>query len=131
MARPQKKKLNDQKKEVINEEFLKASDSIPSEHDIVIAKHIPEIRKVMFINQRDPGYCLEFHYASATHPLKQYKLLHGFEYDLPIEIISHLESCAEKQYGYRKGLDGCPEMYVKGLKYNFSFRAPNHQRLAA
>lgn len=129
MARPQRmRRLNDAKSEVIAENVLKQNpDGLPSTDDmvsepVVVAKQIPEYRKVQFLNGRDPGYPLDFHYASSTHPLKIYKLIHGHEYNLPVEIIDHLESCNEPQYGYRKGADGHPEMYVVSRKYIFQLR---------
>src|ERR1700754_3122853 len=125
MGRP-KSKLNSKGSEYIQENVLKenpeglpACATVPKEGEIVVAKYIPEMKKISFINGRDPGYPLEFHYHSATHPLKSYTLYHGKEYTLTQEIIDHLESCAERQYGYRVGINGHPEMYVKGLKYNF------------
>ena len=131
MARMQRmRRLNDAKSEVIAdnilkqdpEGFKKTEDAAIEE--VVISKNVPEYRKIVFLNGRDPGYPLDFHYASATHPLKIYKLLHGHEYNLPVEIIEHLESCNEPQYGYRRGADGHPEMYVQSRKYIFQFRTP-------
>ena len=125
MARP-RKILNEAKSEVIASEILKESpEGLPEAKlapTVVIANKVPEYRKIVFVNGRDPGYPLEFHYASATHPLKQYKLLHGHEYNLPVEIIDHLESCNEPQYAYRKGMDGHPEMYIASRKYIFQCR---------
>lgn len=122
----QKSKLNEAKSEVIEENILKENPvGLPDEAGIVITNHIPEMRAITFINNRDPGHTLEFHYHSKTHPLKQYKLIHGQEYDLPVEIIDHLENCAERQYGYRTGRDGHPEMYTKGLKYIFTCKSVN------
>lgn len=125
MARP--KRLNDRKAEVINEEIFKENpDGLPKAHtaveenEVVIASFMPEIKRVMFINGRDPGQELMFHYHSKTHPLKHYTLFHGKEYDLPVEVIDHLETRAEAQYGYRTGSSGHPEMYVKSHKYIFS-----------
>jgi hypothetical protein len=134
-AKP-KAKLNEAKSEVIQEEILKESTEelpeaspnelgIPDDDGIVAASvvsKIPEMRRIVFLNGRDPGYPLEFHYHSKTHPLKQYKLLHGHEYDLPVEIIDHLEGCNEPQYAYRNGPDGHPEMYTKGKKFIFQCR---------
>ena len=131
MARIQRmRKLNDAKSEVIAENILKQNpEGFESTDDnihaqVVVTNHVPEYRRVVFINRRDPGYPLDFHYASKTHPLKIYKLLHGIEYNLPVEVIEHLEGCAENQYAYRKGLDGHPEMYVSGRKYIFQLRNP-------
>lgn len=131
MARTQRmRRLNDAKSEVIAENILKQDpEGLQKTEDVqldqvVITKQIPEYRTVVFLNGRDPGYPLDFHYASATHPLKLYKLLHGHEYKLPVEIIEHLESCNEPQYAYRRGLDGHPEMYIVSRKYIFQLRNP-------
>jgi hypothetical protein len=75
--------------------------------------------KFTFLNGRDPGVALQFHYHSGTCPLKQYTLYHGHEHELPQEIIDHLENCAEPNYGYKPGLDGHPQVFVKGKKYIF------------
>ena len=124
------RRLNTQKAEVIHENYLKETPDGFSEPQlpggitgVVVADKIPEIRHVQFLNGRDPGRELMFHYHSATHPLKHYTLFHGKEYDLPVEIIEHLESCAEKQYGYRMGPNGHPEMYTKSLKYLYTCKS--------
>ncbi len=131
MARPRRmQRLNDAKSEVIADNVLKQDpEGLPSTEDlkmdqIVIAKNIPEYRSVIFLNGRDPGYPLDFHYASKTHPLKIYKLIHGHEHKLPVEVIEHLESCAEPQYAYRRGADGHPEMYQVSKKFIFQLRTP-------
>ncbi len=125
MARP-KSKLNSKPAEYIEQnvfmespEGLPPCPTVPEEKEIVIAKYIPEMKRIQFINGRDPGQELMFHYHSKTHPLKHYTLYHGKEYELPVEIIEHLETCAERQYGYRQGPNGHPEMYIKALKYIF------------
>lgn len=119
-----KSKLNNKGSEYIEQNILKESPeglppcpTVPQEGEIVMTRHIPEMKKVTFINGRDPGYPLDFHYHSKTHPLKHYTLYHGKDHLLPVEIIEHLENCAESQYGYRQGANGHPEMYVKGKKY--------------
>jgi hypothetical protein len=123
MARPQKR-LNDAKSEVIEDNFLKQDpEGLPDSSGIVIAKHIPPMRRIIFLNGRDPGQELMFHYHSSTHPLKHYTLFHGKEYDLSEEVIQHLENCAERQYGYRQGQSGHPEMYTKSLKYIFQCKS--------
>lgn len=112
--------LGDSKSEVVEEEFLKENPKgMPDKHGLVVARDIPEMKKITFINERDPGKALEFHYASGTHPLKHYTLYHGYDYTLTQEVIDHLENCAEKIYGYRKSEQGKPEMYTKSLKYIF------------
>lgn len=86
---------------------------------VVVATGIPSVEKVVFRNQRDPGYPLEFHYASKTHPFKMYKLIDGHEYTLPSEVIRNLESCRENIHKYRKNNDGIPEIYVAGYRTHF------------
>ena len=131
MARPRKESaIGDAKSEVIAENILKDNPEglPPIDYDqtekVVIAKEMPKYRRIVFLNGRDPGYPLDFHYASGTHPLKIYKLLHGKEYDLPEEVIEHLESCNEPVYAYRKGDDGHPQMFIESRKYIFQCRTP-------
>lgn len=112
--------LNNKSSEVIEDNILKENpEGLPDESGLVLSRHIPKMRKIQFINGRDPGYPLEFHYHSKTHPLKHYQLFHGFNHELPEEVIEHLENCAENQYAYRKTPQGHPEMYVKSQKYLF------------
>lgn len=120
-------KLNDKPSEYIEQNILKESPeglppsaTVPEEGEVVVAHYIPEMRRIMFINGRDPGQELMFHYHSKTHPLKHYTLFHGKEYDLPVEVIDHLETRCEPVYGYRVGVSGHPEMYTKSQKYIFS-----------
>lgn len=114
------KRLNDQKGEVIAEEILKENPTgLPDKAGLVIAKEVPKYRKIQFMNGRDPGYPLEFHYHSKTHPLKHYTLYHGMEHELPEEVIDHIENCHENIYAYKTGVNGHPEMYVKSHKYIF------------
>lgn len=89
------------------------------ENQVVIANEIPKFEKVTFRNQRDPGHVLEFHYASKTHPFKQYKLVDGEKYDLPIEVIKNLERCRENIEKYRRNANGIPEIFVAGYKTHF------------
>lgn len=126
MARPQTR-LNDQKAEVIAENHLlqnpEGLDKIEPESEVVIANHIPAYRKVVFLNGRDPGLPLDFHYRTKTHPLKLYTLFHGQEHDLPEEVIEHLENCAVPVYGYRVNpLSGHPESYIKSRNYLYTLK---------
>lgn len=121
MARP-KSKLNNAKSKVIEDNILKEnpdgmSGVIPK---VVPVKVMPEMETVVFRNDRDPGVMHEFHYHSATHPLKHYKLYHGKEVTLPVEIIEHLENRKIPLYAYRPGPDGHPEMYINGYRYYFT-----------
>lgn len=138
MARPRKmQRLNDKKSSVIAENILKQDPEGLSQAEqsvqekVILFKHIPEMREAIFINNRDPGYPLDFHYSSGTHPLKVYKLFHGHTYTLPVEVIEHLESCNEPQYGYRKNIYGYPEHYIVSRKYIFQFRTANTSIKAA
>lgn len=117
-------KLNDKPQEYIEQNILMESPeglppcpTVPLEGEIVIARTIPVMKRIIFINGRDPGQELMFHYHSKTHPLKHYTLFHGKEYDLTEEIIEHLESRSEANYGHRTGHSGHPEMYYKAPKY--------------
>lgn len=129
MARPLGS-LNKAKSKVIAENVLVENPEglPPVDHEsldqVVVVNEMPKYRKIIFINGRDPGYPLDFHYSSATHPLKIYKLIHGQEYDLPEEVIEHLESRSEPVYAYRRGPDGHPEMYTESRKYIFQCRTP-------
>lgn len=113
--------------EKLQEEYLSgpADESIEQvakelkEDVVVIVKEMPRLEKVVFRNQRDPGYPLEFHYASKTHPFKQYKLIDGQTYDLPVEVIRNLEGCRENVHKYRRSSAGIPEIYVAGYKTHF------------
>ena len=89
------------------------------EDQVVIVNEMPKVEKVVFRNQRDPGHVLDFHYASATHPFKQYKLIDGHTYNLPIEVIKNLESCRENIEKYRRNSEGIPEIYIAGYKTHF------------
>jgi hypothetical protein len=138
MAR-KKSVLNQASTDVIEKNFLepdpegfKPMDAAEKEiTGVVPVRVMPKLRKVIFLNGRDPGVALHFHYHSKTHPLKHYTLFHGKEHELTEEIIDHLESCAERQYAYRQGPDGCPEQYVKSLKYIFQCRNSGSRQYAA
>lgn len=113
--------------EQLQEEHLKgpADESIQEikeqlmEDKVVVAHEIPKFEAVIFRNQRDPGHVLEFHYSSSTHPFKQYKLVDGQKYSLPLEVIQNLERCKENIEKYRRNSQGIPEIYVAGYKTHF------------
>src|SRR5260221_8930691 len=93
-----------------NESMEEVSAAL-KDNQVVVIKEKPDYESVIFRNQRDPGYPLEFHYASKSHPFKQYKLIDGQKYDLPREVIRNLESCRENIEKYRKGSQsGLPEI---------------------
>jgi hypothetical protein len=89
------------------------------ENQVVVVEQMPHVERVIFRNQRDPGHPLEFHYASKTHPFKQYKLIDGESYQLPFEVIKNLEQCRENIEKYRRNSQGLPEVYVAGYKTHF------------
>lgn len=90
------------------------------EDQVVVVKEKPDYENVTFRNQRDPGHMLEFHYASKTHPFKNYKLVDGQVYPLPREVIKNLESCRENIEKYRRNPhSGLPEVYIAGYKTHF------------
>lgn len=89
------------------------------EADVVPVAQMPRVETIIFRNQRDPGHPLEFHYSSATHPFKQYKLIDGKKYQLPYEVIVSLEGCRENIEKYRRNSEGIPEVYIAGYKSHF------------
>jgi hypothetical protein len=130
MARP-KNNLNSKSSEYIEENFLSPTPegletraTVPHDGELVVSGYIPEMRKVQFVNGRDPGQELMFHYHSETHPLKHYTLFHGKEYTLPVEIIEHLENCSIPVYAYRTSPEsGLPEMFTKSQKYLYQLKS--------
>ncbi len=129
---PNKPKLNNMDGETIAKNFLvEDPDCIPTEQKVVVANQVPAYERVVFVNNRDPGCILYFHYKSATHELKHYTLLHGLEYDLPVEVIKHLEgqgkndpyTCHARIYSERKNYEGLPESYISGYKPYFQCRS--------
>lgn len=89
------------------------------EDQIVVVDEVPKMERITFRNQRDPGHALEFHYSSKTSPFKQYKLIDGQQYTLPIEVIKNLEGCRENIEKYRRNSEGIPEIYIAGYKTHF------------
>lgn len=127
-----KSKLNNKSSKVIDKAFLEANPvGLPDEYGLVHhAVNIPVTRKIVFLNGRDPGVALHFHYHSKTHPLKNYTLYHGYEHELSEEVIDHLENCRESQYAFRRNERGEVEHYVKGHKYIFQCRSVKSVRAA-
>jgi hypothetical protein len=135
MSRQKKQTLGDSKEKKVTEEFLKENpEGIPdqiSQEKVVISDHIPKYEEVVFTNQRDPGVMLEFHYRSKTHPIKHYKLCDGEQYNLPKEIIDHLQSCSIPIYGRPEPDKSVMDLPVIGRKYMYSFRNPKSFRKVA
>jgi hypothetical protein len=133
MARP-KSKLNQANSKVIEDNILKENpEGLPSTEDlnpVQVVKVMPQMETIIFRNDRDPGVMHEFHYHSKTHRLAHYKLHHGKEYTLPREVVEHLEDRKIPIYGYRKGPDGHPEMYITSYKYYFQCKPVRDNRAA-
>lgn len=125
---PRKRPEKKQPVEQLQEQFLSgpADEEMDivrtemKENQVIVAKQVPDYEWVVFRNQRDPGYPLDFHYSSATSPFKQYTLIDGQKYHLPREIVRNLEGCRENIEKYRKNQStGLPEIYVAGYKTHF------------
>lgn len=135
MARPKKQTLGDAEEKKVTENFLKENpegvpDELP-EQKVVVSKHIPVMKEVVFVNQRDPGVMLEFHYKSKTYPMQHFKLMDGETYSLAEEIIDHLESCSIPIYGKETEEKGHFFRPVIGHRYMFAFRNPKTFRKSA
>lgn len=130
MAR-KKQTLGDESAKKVTEEFLKETpEGFPDEtlEKVVVTAHVPEYQEVVFVNQRDPGVMLEFHYKTKTYPLQHFKLMDGECYKLAKEIIDHLQSCSIPIYGKETMDKGVCERPVIGHKYMYSFRNPKSVR---
>lgn len=129
-----KPRLNDCSKATIDQNFLEEQPEIPVNEKVHVhsaSQPIPKMETIVFMNNRDPGVTLHFHYASATHPLRLYDLVHGQQYTLPVEVIKHLEgqnewdqwACHQRLYGKRVKQDGTTEPYVNGYKSYFQCKS--------
>lgn len=125
-----KQRLNDCSGETIEKNFLEEEMDIPVNevvHPHCASQPIPKMEEIIFINNRDPGVTLHFHYASKTHPLRLYDLIHGQKYTLQEEVIQHLEgtnpfdpwACHQRLYGVQTMSDGTVKPCVTGYKSNF------------
>lgn len=134
---PKPKRLNDVAPQVLEKNLFKELpdyDACPeayAEEKVIITNHIPEYRKVVFVNQKDPGCEVTFHHKTKTHPMKQYTLFHGKEYDLPVEIIESLEKCGIPLYGKEIMTDKGFERPIIGYSYHYSFRSPSSSQRVA
>lgn len=100
--------------------FLLENPDVPAELVVHTSAQLPEEQEIIFINNKDPGEVLEFHFHSKTHPLKHYKLIPGQKRKLPVEVIKHLEgqgdkdpySCHKREYE-EKFVDGFSQLFVR------------------
>lgn len=120
-----KSKLNNQKSEKIDKNFLEESpEGLPDASTVVVPKTpvMPQLMRFTFINGKDPGNALQFHYGSGTLPLKHYTLFHDKEHVLPLEVVKDLEARCYLNYAHRMNDDKKPEIYVKSQTYLYQFR---------
>lgn len=128
------KNLGELSKDTVEKNFLQENPEIPVNEKIVVhaaSQPIPKMETIVFMNNRDPGTTLHFHYASKTHPLRMYDLIHGQQYTLPVEVIQHLEgqrefdpwACHSRMYGQRRKADGTTETFVNGYKSYFQCKS--------
>jgi hypothetical protein len=129
-----KSKINKAKSKIIEDNFLQQDPDGIAETKalpiVAVVKEMPKMETIIFRNDRDPGMPLEFHYHTKTHRLHHYKLLHGKQYTLPLEVIEHLENRCIPIYGYRQGADDHPEMFIKSYKYQFTCKNVRDSRAA-
>jgi len=124
-----KKKEFESKEEA--QEYIEKTQMTDSEIDarsrkVDVAPVMPKMVQIEFRNERDGNKTpLTFHYHSKTHPLKHYTLFHGYKYDLPVEVVEHLESCRIAQYENKivedsdRHLPGSVVPKVTSYKYMF------------
>ena len=66
---------------------------------------VPENRKIVkgiFKNLECPGTMLTFSFRKYKEPIKTYYLMDGGKYDLPIEVVEHLNTnCGYKQHEWK------------------------------
>ena len=66
---------------------------------------VPENRRIVkgiFKNLECPGTMLTFCFRKYKEPIKTYYLMDGNEYDLPIEVIEHINSnCGYKKHEWK------------------------------
>lgn len=69
------------------------------------AVRVPKNRRLVkgiFKNIECPGTMLTFAFRKYKEPIKTYYLMDGCEYELPIEVVEHLnENCGYKQHEWK------------------------------
>lgn len=114
---------------VINREAEEAlANSVEKQHEnldkqkLKSKKNIKEkLIKVEFLNVETPNLALKFCYGSTKRP-QNYTLLHGGVYELPEEVIKHLESRGTPLYQYRPDGSGRLAKSIQGYKPRFVLR---------
>lgn len=113
-------KLVNTSAEKVGTSLLLDNENMPAEFIVHVAQDIPKMQEIIFVNNKDPGEPLTFHYHSVNHPLKHYTLRPGQKYTLSEEIIRHLEgqsendpySCHKREYA-EKFENGETKLYIK------------------
>lgn len=55
-------------------------------------------RKIKFMNNEDPEMDLEFTFVTKDGTSETYRLYPGYEYELPVDVIKHLNSRVQPVY---------------------------------
>lgn len=74
-------------------------DQVPmknTEVQLYTEANAPRMLRIRFFNLRDPGRELKFFLHTDTHPLHHYTLFHDTEYDLPEEVVHHIEGMGKQ-----------------------------------
>lgn len=128
------KKLNESSSAVIEENFLKENpdqEYLDPNEKVVLSTHIPKMIKGIFVNLDDAGCAMSFPYKTKTHPLKSYTLFHGYEHELPEEVVNFLEgnwhledwTCHSRQHKkYEMRPDGIKQPTDIEYKPRFQFK---------
>lgn len=104
------------------EQSVKTVDQVLEQHDRAkFDKKKEETEMVEFYNIEEPGHPITFSYGQAKRA-KKYTLLHGGKYELPKEIINHLESRQTPMYDYRPNGTGKMVKMLTGYKSRFQCR---------
>lgn len=106
----------------LQEQSVKTVDEVLEQQDRAkFERKKEELEYVEFYNIEEPGHPITFSYGPAKRT-KKYTLLHGGKYELPKEIINHLESRQTPMYDYRPDGNGRMTKYLKGYQSRFQCR---------
>ena len=56
------------------------------------------MRKIKFMNNEEPSADLEFTFVRKDGTMEQYRLFPGYEYNLPADVVKHLNSLVYPVY---------------------------------
>lgn len=107
----------------LEEKSVKTVDQVLEQQDRAeFEKKKVETELIEFYNIEEPGHPITFSFGPAKRT-KKYTLLHGGKYELPKEIIHHLESRQTPMYDYKPDGLGRMSKYLKGYQSRFQCRA--------